>query len=1012
MAATIQTIHKPTKARALDTSGNNNHGQIYSGRALEFDGVTDYLDLGEKKTLVDYSAETTQANRAWTVACWINIDAIGSLRNIIGEGDGISSTYICVHSGGKLGIWDVVGADWRTGNTILNTNTWYRAAFVFDGDETVSFYLNGVADGSGIIDTASDNADLAFRYIGRRSDGSPRLWNGKLADLQLWQGAFSADDALYDYNNPEQLVLNRGGTSLTESNLKAWYPMNDGHRGQQSYILDASNTGLSDNLVVDGNFPSSDNWTLGDGMSINNNLLSLDGTQTDYTYAYQQDTTNFVDPDLMPGTWKIVFTIDSYTDGSVSVGMGGYNFSSTFESTGTHTVYIKPTNVSSNSRVYFKCNANFVGSFSNIEVYKVNNKNHATTVFYGDEQISATNDRTFAGASNWTNAAGANAFNAYDETTSGQLTLTPDDVGDVQYCYLDGANWEDADGDGPAMVEGRTYQLTYDMHISSYTKGTLRVGMSTDATPAVMKTSNTYTATNGSGDTYTRTFVYVAADHEMITIYADANTVLTVDFDNFSLKEVGTATGWTDADQQLDIPQTALQSYNQLLWSPAGAEDNTMVSVADNSNLDVDDKDFSLSCWIYPVTESDYLPIWRKGAAGSEGYALTINNSNYIALNLNDGSSHNSYANLTDAVVPSGKWSHVVVTCDRDSATGIKCYLNGELQSATGDPTGENEDIGNSTTLRMLAWSEDDDDSFSGTATEFMLFKDSILTQAQVNELYNDGKALDGTTHSLFSTKCTAYYRNNGLASWSNLATVADSGATSTAAASGTVTHGSETMLITAGVDGSRDSQGFLMNRQRATNSLNLYDDMADGAGGTGSYMAALQSPFTADTDYNAMTVTLWFKTPDNTIRDSLFSIIHDDDTHFTVDTLGTGRFAWTYEGSTAVTDARYKTDADMYSNDKWTFVAFALDHDIGADVNRVKCYVGDEDTAVSLRTSDTTHSTVTISPSKDNSLQIGYTEVNTNNFTGQVDDVCVYTKTLTLAEIKRNYNAGKRSHR
>jgi len=39
MAATIQTIQKPTRARALDTSGNNNHGQIYSGRALELDGV-------------------------------------------------------------------------------------------------------------------------------------------------------------------------------------------------------------------------------------------------------------------------------------------------------------------------------------------------------------------------------------------------------------------------------------------------------------------------------------------------------------------------------------------------------------------------------------------------------------------------------------------------------------------------------------------------------------------------------------------------------------------------------------------------------------------------------------------------------------------------------------------------------------------------------------------------------------------------------------------------------------
>ena len=46
MASTIQTIETPKRARALDTSGNNNHGQIYSGKALEFDGVTDYLTTG------------------------------------------------------------------------------------------------------------------------------------------------------------------------------------------------------------------------------------------------------------------------------------------------------------------------------------------------------------------------------------------------------------------------------------------------------------------------------------------------------------------------------------------------------------------------------------------------------------------------------------------------------------------------------------------------------------------------------------------------------------------------------------------------------------------------------------------------------------------------------------------------------------------------------------------------------------------------------------------------------
>ena len=51
MAATIQKILKPTKYRAVDTSGNNNHGQIYSGRALEFDGVSDFLQ-GPDDTLI------------------------------------------------------------------------------------------------------------------------------------------------------------------------------------------------------------------------------------------------------------------------------------------------------------------------------------------------------------------------------------------------------------------------------------------------------------------------------------------------------------------------------------------------------------------------------------------------------------------------------------------------------------------------------------------------------------------------------------------------------------------------------------------------------------------------------------------------------------------------------------------------------------------------------------------------------------------------------------------------
>ena len=72
MAATIQKIEKPTRARALDTSGNNNHGQIYSGRALEFDGVADYFQHNGGTAL---SGVNQFANgESWTFATWINFN--------------------------------------------------------------------------------------------------------------------------------------------------------------------------------------------------------------------------------------------------------------------------------------------------------------------------------------------------------------------------------------------------------------------------------------------------------------------------------------------------------------------------------------------------------------------------------------------------------------------------------------------------------------------------------------------------------------------------------------------------------------------------------------------------------------------------------------------------------------------------------------------------------------------------------------------------------------------------
>ena len=284
MPATIQTIQKPTRARALDTSGNNNHGQIYSGRALEFDGISDYLSVSGSTTgikFIDYTAESTAANRAWTVALWFNFDAVSSSnQHLLGyESVGIdvaTSNYLRIDSSEKLGFYDVGGSN-HTADTVLIPGTWYRAVFVYNGSDTINFYVNGVADGDGTLTVGdNNNADLDISIIGAKLTNGvvSAAFAGKMSDLQAWQGAWTQSDVTYDYLNPEQLALNNSGTSLTNSNLKLWYPMNDGHRGQQSFISDASNTGIVTGDIItngsmEGTWHTSDtiaeDWILSSG---------------------------------------------------------------------------------------------------------------------------------------------------------------------------------------------------------------------------------------------------------------------------------------------------------------------------------------------------------------------------------------------------------------------------------------------------------------------------------------------------------------------------------------------------------------------------------------------------------------------------------------------------------------------------------------------------------------------------------------------------------------------------
>jgi hypothetical protein len=785
-------------------------------------------------------------------------------------------------------------------------------------------YVNGILNGTSTI--ADNVTSGAGKFsIGQEYDGSgpSDFYLGMMSDFQVWDTLWTAADVTYDYLNPESLALNNSGTALTESNLKLWYPMQDGHRGQQSYILDGANTGAVVELVTNGGFDTDSDWTPSGVATIANGVASI-GSATSSSFYSQSIVTN-------GKTYKVSFTVSNISGG---------NSARVFNNSGETLLMVNSngdksftfTHSIASQLLLFYANAGTFFDLDNVSVKQINDKHHATTVFYGDELVE---NESFATSSDWTPQTGwtvsGNGVATVDSSAAGTTNVTSTDM---------------------TVVVGRTYYA--EMYVDSASGTGLRfdlggVNGGSYLTTTGLRTA-TITATSTAGFSMTASGSDTAAQISYV-----------------SVKEVGLASGWTDADQQLHIPQTALQSYNELLWCTASEGTNAIVEVADNSNLDVDALDFSISCWIYPITESDYLPIFRKGGAGVEGYSLVVNTSNYIALNLNDGASDNGYTNLTDAVVPSGKWSHVVVTCDRSSSTGVRCYLNGVLQAATANPTGENEDIGNSSGVVLLGWSTSDADSFSGAGTEFMLFKDSILSSSEVLELYNDGKALDGTTHSLFSTKCTAYYRNNGLSSWSNLATVADSGATSTAAAAGAVSAGgTETILIPQGVDSTRDAQGFIMNKQKSTSCLNL--------DGIAYEETAVDSSLT---DITNGTIQFWLKNT-NTVRFVVFS--EDAGTDY----LG----AWNPDGTGL-----------WYNGGATGTVTSTADNNITLTTGMIT----DGDWHM--------HTMTGVNLSSFTVFQLGnYSDTFPLKTT--IDGLKVYSRVLTSTEIIKNYKATKGNHR
>jgi hypothetical protein len=177
------------------------------GSAYEFDGDGDHIAL---------SSDITMSTDNWTINAWVNPASFTITQNIM-SGDVVANSacrYISLYiTTGKLAFWDNGASLWRQSDTGTTLDEWNMVTFNYNGSE-VLFYLNGVADGSGVLGSAY--SDCSINYIGMFSDGSTRDFNGSIDEAMIFNRSISASEIREIYLDGH---INDSSTVTTDQDL-------------------------------------------------------------------------------------------------------------------------------------------------------------------------------------------------------------------------------------------------------------------------------------------------------------------------------------------------------------------------------------------------------------------------------------------------------------------------------------------------------------------------------------------------------------------------------------------------------------------------------------------------------------------------------------------------------------------------------------------------------------------------------------------------------------------------
>jgi len=187
-----------------DKSGNNNVGELFTGKALEFNGSTDRVEF------VSYPTSIKSVVFWYKPLVSQQFDSIIWLGGIMNGTIGIQNnqgTINCTNLSGKV----IYVNNVQTESVTLNQ--WQRVVINFPSKTLLG---------------------LGFGRIGSN------YGDCQLSDIQFYNENLSLDDIAYDYANPQNLVTDREGSSIELSDLRGYWHLSE---GAGSTVYDSSGGG-------------------------------------------------------------------------------------------------------------------------------------------------------------------------------------------------------------------------------------------------------------------------------------------------------------------------------------------------------------------------------------------------------------------------------------------------------------------------------------------------------------------------------------------------------------------------------------------------------------------------------------------------------------------------------------------------------------------------------------------------------------------------------------------------